>query len=667
MHVLCPKVTQGHTKMTRNDAPVGPEVQVNHFSTDVQPPQKTELKSRTSRDEIKAPTFNRGPQAAIEKMAKDTWNHSRGSNESCMVLFTDIHKSPLQNPASSEESRECKVSPSNKHSQVAPAEETETQKKVKSKEVGKLIEQSDSKASNEKNEMETESVAPEQTENGNTKPVGDQDNGVVVANAPDKQNEKSEVTLKRPEKSSSAVHTITLNVPDSDIGKPPETMNVSELQVKDIQETPIPKVISIAELLRSQIKALESMLANSVANIPTCADNVVQGPTSTKTCKDLKNDDGKCKPDVAKSDRKTGIRFEETPLRNIKETLMEVYQQLQLDQELLQPEGPTLPPAEALEKPPLVPPADPRTTVGIATKDNNDICQDTGLTLVSKPAGTVIQESETPSTVKTTEYSAQEANITILTHTKDEPVQDQDMEIIQKVPPEIKHKNKTIRRTSEGLLDQHKMDDHNIQSSLFLNVQKLPTETALITDKDSSMVENFPETDYIASTSPKASPRLKKRDLISSIPSATAQELASGARRKILKHKDTPEEASEATSLVDGQTQNKDLSAEITKISTSNVALSPSPSPSRRAPLLQPPTGELTPPSVSRSPVTSRRKILPETPTQYQQASEEIHTLKTEEKPAKKEKYDPFKGKMAFMLALKTHLMAIVSTVCVLH
>lgn len=674
--------------MNRNDAPVSLELPIKERTMDEQPPQKTPSKRDTSTDEIQTPSVNRGLQATIDKMTQDTRDHSRGSNESHKVLLTDLHKSPLQSPDGGEKSRGCKVSPSAQHSQVDTAiktvKETEIQnrKKVEGKEVGKLV-QSDSGASNEKVEMETESSAlhmVEHTETENTKDAADKDSDVIIVDASNKQTEKSEHTLKIAEETSSELHNITLNTSDPVIPrqrKTPKNTNLSKLQIKDLQEIqkPVVKVISIAELLRLQIKALDSTLANSVTTIPAHAD-LVHDPTttSTETCEDLKDDDGKCKPEVKKSmsDRKTGTNVEDSPPRNIKETLMEVYHQLKMDQEQIQTQGATSPPVQALEKPLLIPPisvVDTGNTTETARLHDSakkygkgviDICQETGASvLASNLSGTVSQAPGAPLTVTAIKLSAQGSNVTVLKHTKDEPVQDKDMGFIQQLTPEIELNSKTKRGTSETLLDQSKMDEHNTKNNSFLNVQKFPTKSELVTDiqennleliqQDSPMVEEFSRTDSLANPTPKVSPLLKKRSCVSSIPSATAQELASGARRKILIQKAKPEEASEATSQVDNQTQNKEVSTESAKLSASPVGLSPSPSLSRRSPLLQPP-GEQTSPAERCSPLLSRRKMPPETQAQSQQPTEEIRTPKTEGKLANKDKHDPFKGRMALML-----------------
>uniref|UniRef100_A0A665U261 Uncharacterized protein n=1 Tax=Echeneis naucrates TaxID=173247 RepID=A0A665U261_ECHNA len=116
-----------------------------------------------------------------------------------------------------------------------------------------------------------------------------------------------------------------------------------------------------------------------------------------------------------------------------------------------------------------------------------------------------------------------------------------------------------------------------------------------------------------SSTSPtlETSPLSKKRNCVSPIPSATPQELASGARRKILTSKAKPKEATEATSPVDSQALKKEAYSQSTKLSTSPVTPSVSPNLSRRS-LLQPPS-EQTSPVERRSPLLSRRKAAPET------------------------------------------------------
>ncbi|KAK5867412.1 hypothetical protein PBY51_011908 [Eleginops maclovinus] len=133
-----------------------------------------------------------------------------------------------------------------------------------------------------------------------------------------------------------------------------------------------------------------------------------------------------------------------------------------------------------------------------------------------------------------------------------------------------------------------------------------------------------------SSLSCESSPRLKRRDSLSLIRSATPEELASGARRKIFMPK--PKEDGEGAVVGALDTQGKKETPYM------------SPSQARRAALLQAPTGQNTPPMERRSPLLSRRKATLEVP----KVVEETPTVdpvsnKSEEKPAEK-KLDPLKA-----------------------
>uniref|UniRef100_A0A3B4TGZ2 non-specific serine/threonine protein kinase n=1 Tax=Seriola dumerili TaxID=41447 RepID=A0A3B4TGZ2_SERDU len=418
---------------------------------------------------------------------------------------------------------------------------------------------------------------------------------------------------------------------------------------------PVSKVISIAELLRSQIKALDLTLANSMSTIPVQTD-FVQEPTTTasKTCQELRDDDRKCKLEVKTSipGRKTEAIIDDTPATNIKVTLTTVRHQL----------SKTEPPAQALQKPLLIETTGPHGGASKYNKGVMDIGQENGTssqvpshcpvvsltesenvkhkflpssskdevtnrpTSISNLSGTVSQGSGT-----LIKADGQESNITILEHAQDEPVRGKDMESTQKLTPEIKLNSRTERGITEinstTRLDRYKMEELNTNNSSLQSVQKFPTQSVFSTDtqestQDSSMVEEFSRRDSLTNPTLEASPLLKKRNCVSPIPSATPQELASGARRKILTPKAKPKEAAEATSPVDNQAQKKEVSTQSSKLSTS-----PQTSPVER-----------------RSPLLSRRKIASETQAPSQQLTEEISTLKTEGKPTEKDKHNPFKA-----------------------
>ncbi|KAM8751370.1 alpha-protein kinase 3 isoform 1-T2 [Acanthopagrus schlegelii] len=133
-----------------------------------------------------------------------------------------------------------------------------------------------------------------------------------------------------------------------------------------------------------------------------------------------------------------------------------------------------------------------------------------------------------------------------------------------------------------------------------------------------------------SSLSCESSPRLKRRDSLSLIRSATPEELASGARRKIFIPK--PKEDIEGVVVGALDTQGKKESPYM------------SPSQARRAALLQAPTGQNTPPMERRSPLLSRRKVTLEVPKVVAETpTEEPVSIKREEKPAEK-KLDPLKA-----------------------
>ncbi|XP_052008958.1 alpha-protein kinase 3-like isoform X2 [Xyrauchen texanus] len=123
----------------------------------------------------------------------------------------------------------------------------------------------------------------------------------------------------------------------------------------------------------------------------------------------------------------------------------------------------------------------------------------------------------------------------------------------------------------------------------------------------------------------ESSPKMKRRDSLTLIPSATPEELASGARRKIYLAKTKSEDEG-------SDTQGKRDSPYM------------SPSQARRAAFLQLQSGQQTPPTERRSPLMARRKTTLEVPKPKEESTEVADSAKTETKPAEKEKLDPFKA-----------------------
>uniref|UniRef100_A0A8C2J494 non-specific serine/threonine protein kinase n=1 Tax=Cyprinus carpio TaxID=7962 RepID=A0A8C2J494_CYPCA len=123
----------------------------------------------------------------------------------------------------------------------------------------------------------------------------------------------------------------------------------------------------------------------------------------------------------------------------------------------------------------------------------------------------------------------------------------------------------------------------------------------------------------------ESSPKMKRRDSLTLIPSATPEELASGARRKIYLAKTKSEdEGSDAQGKRDSPYM--------------------SPNQARRAAFLQLQSGQQTPPTEKRSPLPTRRKATLEVPKPKEEMAEVTDSTKTENKPVEKEKLDPFKA-----------------------
>uniref|UniRef100_A0A8C7W3I3 non-specific serine/threonine protein kinase n=1 Tax=Oncorhynchus mykiss TaxID=8022 RepID=A0A8C7W3I3_ONCMY len=139
-----------------------------------------------------------------------------------------------------------------------------------------------------------------------------------------------------------------------------------------------------------------------------------------------------------------------------------------------------------------------------------------------------------------------------------------------------------------------------------------------------------------SSLSCESSPRLKRRDSLTLIRSATPEELASGARRKIF----IPREGEGVGVVVALGVGGSPLDTQVKK-----EAPYMSPSQARRAAFLQAPAGSQTPPLERRSPLLSRRKATLEVPKVVEEIStEEPESPKTEVKPPEKEKQNPFKA-----------------------
>ncbi|KAM8894791.1 uncharacterized protein AB9W97_011225 isoform 2-T2 [Spinachia spinachia] len=679
------EVAQAHTKVKRNDAPVGPELPPNQM--DAQPPQKTRSERKTVADDVQTPTLHRGLQAAIDKITHGTWDHSRGSNEIHRAFFTDIQKPPLQSPAGGENFQGCNVSPCAQQRQfntaIKTVEGTELQVDVavEGKKVGKALLECDSVAPNEKMvEMEIESAVLHIYEHNKTETTKDaaEDTGVVIVGESNRETEKNEHMLEMKEETISATQDLHSSVLEPAIPlrtKTSEYTKTSKLSIKEIQGKPKPLTneMHVAGLLAAQIKALDSVQMNLVTALPVHACFVQDPATAVTEACELKEDHSKPEKKLTcDSETDTSV----TPPRDTKGTLIDGNPQLnKTDQQQIQSQCATSQHVQAVENPPGI-------DCGITTETDReavmDISRQTGAStqvplkdsahfslsqsenvkqfrsplnsedvLIRRlSSGTDSRQRVTPLAVTPLKHRDQESRDASVEHAKRESIHSKDMRLKLTTETTLNFQTpKGISEMNSTTPDQGEIEEHDCKK-----VHTLATEGVHGTDtqentfqQESSRVEEFSRTDAAGSPPPGASPLSKKRGSASPIPSATPQELASGARRKIISPKARTDEASEVTLPADNPTHTKEAPTESTKPSANPVSLPTSLSPSRRSPLLRPPV-EQTGPAERRSPLSSRRKVASETQAPCQPPTEEIRTPKTQEKPAEKEKHDPFKA-----------------------
>lgn len=670
--------------MHRNGAPVSLELPPHQSMIDSQLQQNTLVESDSTTDDNHCSFSQNSLEAAIDEMTQDTWHHSKESNEGHTVIFAHLQESPLNIPSSSVNAPGCKVSPDVLQSQVDTAiktvEETEIQhvEKVRGNEVGKLQVQADRVFPMEKTVDMGTKIAPlhmtEQTQPEKTKDAETGDTGRITVDAFYKETDKNKPTSKVARETISESQALKSDTPETAHLLLPQLPQDTNLLVQSIhfQEVAKPetKVISVAELLRSQMKALNATLENSGSTIMSHDKEVQVSPTIAT---------GRCQEVESWPDK--GTNPDNTSPKNIKATLMQVYHQLnKTNEDLIQTQNenstlvqvfqgtPVIPPVSVTDitvhpgrsvsvmhidqetgPSPLVPPKDCSMTVSLSESKNinnyfpslafKNQQSDRPETILNTPA-TVSQKSVSPPTVAST----QQSNVRVLGCTNDELVQSKNLGFTQKLTSETKLNSETERRIAlmnlMTLSDNENIEQLITNTSSMQSVQKFPFQSSgtqeinlQLSQQGSSLAEDVSLPDSTTNPTPEPSPSLTKRICVSPIPSATPQELASGARRKILSPKIIPEGV---VSLV---TQTKEVPTQSSNLSTS------SPSMSRRSPLLQP-AGEGISRLESPSPLMSRRRTTSETQTS-QLSTEDIHP---EERPAQKDKYNPFKGKTVLSL-----------------
>ncbi|XP_069046805.1 alpha-protein kinase 3 [Lepisosteus oculatus] len=144
----------------------------------------------------------------------------------------------------------------------------------------------------------------------------------------------------------------------------------------------------------------------------------------------------------------------------------------------------------------------------------------------------------------------------------------------------------------------------------------------------------------------ESSPKLQRHDSLTLIPSATPEELASGARRKIFIPKPRADEAEGAAGLPDAQAKKEEVPKR-RRLSQDQDAAPMSPGQARKSAYLQAPPGPQTPPRERCSPNLSRKKSTLEVPKRFEETDERTDSTKDSKPDApteEKQKQDPFKA-----------------------
>lgn len=571
------EATHAHAKAQRNEAPVTLELQAKLDSAVA--PEKTPAE-RTEQDR-RGPSLHCELHKATDKMTQDTQDHSGGSSEICMGLSPDTQKPPVKSPVVGEDRSECNVSPTALQSQInAPIKivkgtEIQLDEKVKCNETGTVIAQMTSVIVEEEGGMK---IAREKVGDVNTTNVS-----------------KIKGMSNREKDCQSSVETVSLPLEGGET--PPITNKaeiISEPESKDFQKcpSPIPTILSIAELLRSQINALEESVSSQ---------------TSLKDC--TKNHSGRIEGSDSNSDQKTNKNTCIHKGPTIKETLMQIYNELIKTKELFEDEAPALTKCvQSPQSPEIGPLATPEKT--LQCTDVNRHTLENCLSEVALPLKVNEQEASKNHYVQN-DGTGGKSNQTPEIKVNSDPVED-DKEVIIK----------TFICNSKTL--ELKPTMNSLEPVQVLHAQSV-FDNETDSQNESPAKKDNVKTDVLPNAMLETSPLLKNKECVS-IPSATPQELASGARRKIPPPKTKVDE-------VEPSTPNSDTVP-------AAVPVSSSPRLSRHSALHLSSTEQASP-KKKRSPLLSRKK----SPVEMQsQPTQESSDSKSEEISADKPKNDPYKA-----------------------
>ncbi|KAM8876050.1 alpha-protein kinase 3-like isoform 1-T2 [Synchiropus picturatus] len=604
------EVTPVGTEM-KQDVP--PEVKLfdDQCSQDVQVLQKSRADRRSIADDIQTPSVKDDPAAAVVQVTRDTQTRSKGSSGGQTLLFTDPQKSPVKSLSGDDNTEGCNVASLDPQSQVDTAVKSVEETEMQVEEKAAVNEQGGLSVSGDPISMdETQTRTPNEIE---IQPESEKNEVMVV---------DTNVTEK----------TAAVNMPSEVQQEQPKTLQTPKTSVDKVQEVqnPVTSVISIAELLRAQIKALGLSLENGFASDSgnsSAADRSTQdrGKSENMSSEGTSKSVTEKQPDADK------------PPKNLTETLMEIYRLLNQSANEMQGSLTETSP----QKPPTTPPicvvdtSAAESEVKGSTEGFMDVGQESSQSadvsvadtpeLTTNHVTNVLPEEEVQVTSSSDQAEAVQEDSSGTKADAEESIPVQNTEdVVAVVAPE---------RRNEAELENEEKSSKKIPKEL----KELDSSVGRLSSKYVDFKGDDPQLtpqEILAVEPPHLNPEtsslLLKRHCPSPIPSATPEELASGARRKIF----TPKSKSEEPS--DGASPPQEESA---ILSASPATLATSPTASRRSRLLQP-SDERPSTTEKRSPQVSRRKVTPETQSQ----KEETKTQKLEEKPVEKDRTDPRKA-----------------------
>ncbi|XP_019722262.1 alpha-protein kinase 3-like [Hippocampus comes] len=219
--------------------------------------------------------------------------------------------------------------------------------------------------------------------------------------------------------------------------------------------------------------------------------------------------------------------------------------------------------------------------------------------------------------------------------TKSDPIQGKELGLDEKFIPDIKFEG-INGTTSQRLIIQHSPTSCSQRALRISSTNGDDTQEDNLRIYGGSMDEDIQGIDILPNSNLKVSPLLQKGECDSLLTPATPQELASGARCKILSSKDKLEETILPS---DHQLEKQEVSPPDGTLPTSAVSIVSSPDGSQRSPLLLQPKDDSSSPVEKRSPLLGRRNVTAESNASSQPPNESIQSDKTE-----KDRRDPCKA-----------------------